>query len=72
MEFYSKALNKIQTFEANQYFPPDYKSKTAYYKISKKKRIAIANVVGSDKLDSSLRVITLLLITKLIFKYKSP
>ena len=39
------------------------------YKILKERRIAIASVVGLDNLSSDLRM---RLITKLIFKYKSP
>ena len=42
------------------------------YKISKERRIAIASVVGLDNLTSNLRITILRLITKLIFKYKSP
>ena len=42
------------------------------YKISKEKRIAIASVIGLDNLSSSLRIIILRLITKLVLKYKSP
>ena len=41
-------------------------------KTSKVRRIAIASVVGLDNLSSNLRIIILRLITKLIFKYKSP
>ena len=46
--------------------------KIAYYKISKERGIATASAVGLDNLSSNLRIIILLLITKLIFKYKSP
>ena len=42
------------------------------YKISKEKRIAIASGVGFDNLSSNLQIIILRLISKLIFKYKSP
>ena len=46
--------------------------KAAYYKISKERIIVIASVVGLDNLISNLQIIILFLITKLIFKYKSP
>ena len=67
-----KALNKFQTFERSQYFSPDINEKKTQltYKISKERRIA--SVVGLDNLSSNLRIIILLLITKPIFKYKSP
>ena len=68
----SKAFNKFQTFEGSQYFSPDLRSKTAYYKISKERRIAVASVVGLDNQSLNSRIIKLLLITKLIFKYKFP
>ena len=42
------------------------------YKISKEIRIAIVSVVGLDNLSSNLWIVILRLITKLIFKYKSP
>ena len=60
----SKAVNKFQTFEESL--------KQLTYKISKERRVAIASVVGLGNLSSNLRIIILLLITKLIFKYKSP
>ena len=66
----SKALYKFQTFEGSQYFSPDLRQKI--YKISKERRIALASVVGFDNLSLNLRIIILRLITKLIFKYKSP
>ena len=46
--------------------------KTAYHEVSKERRIAIASVVGLDNLSSNIWIIILLLITKVIFKYKSP
>ena len=46
--------------------------KQLIYKISKERRIAIASVVGLDKLSSDLQIIILPLITKLIFKYRFP
>ena len=46
--------------------------KQLIYKISKERRIAIASVVGLDKLSSDLQIIILSLITKLIFKYRFP
>ena len=56
----------------SQYFLLILDKKTAYYKISKERRIAIASVIGLYNLILNLRIIILLLITKLIFKYKSP
>ena len=41
------------------------------YKISKERRISIVSVVGLDNLSSNLWIVILLLITKLIFKYRS-
>ena len=43
----SKALNKFQTFEGSQYFPPDLREQFTY-KISKERRITIASVMGLD------------------------
>ena len=49
----SKVLNKFQTFEEGQYFSPDLtEKKQLTYEISKKRRIAIASVVGLDNLSS--------------------
>ena len=63
-----KALNKPQTFEGCRYFSPGLNKKAAYYKISKDRRMAIASAVWLDNLSSNLRIIILLLISKLIFK----
>ena len=69
----SKTLNKFQTFEGSQSFSPDLREKKQFtYKISKERRIAIASIVGLENLKSNVRIIILRLITKLIFKYKSP
>ena len=69
----SKALNKFHTFEGSQYFSPDLREKKQLsYEISKERIIAIASVVGLDNLSSNIQIIILCLITKFIFKYKSP
>ena len=39
----SKAFYKFQTFEESQYFSSNLWEKTAYYKISKERRIAIGS-----------------------------
>ena len=69
----SRALSKLRTSEWSHYFSPDLREKKQLtYKISKERGIAIASIFGLDNLSSNLRIMILGLVTKLIFKYKSP
>ena len=67
----SKILNEILKGVSTFLLILDKKTRLTY-KISKERRIAIASVVGLDNLSSNLQIIILLLMAKLIFKYKSP
>ena len=68
----AKLLTNVKHLKGVSTFLPILDRKRFTYKISKERRIAIASVVGLDNLSSNLRIIILRLITKLIFKYKSP
>ena len=68
----AKLLTNFKHLKGVSTFPLILYKKQLTYKISKERRIAIASVVGLDNLSSYLQIIILHLITKLIFKHKSP